>query len=96
MLEGFFHHSLSKIKPFQYKRTRRKQSMYLALRGLLRCDASTESYQIERGQSRSTPGAPRLHPLHSQSQALSSSALPLSALPLSPCAPAHSIPFLSP
>ena len=75
--EGFFFlHSLSEIKPFQSKCACRKQSMVLTRQHLLSCDASTESYKPERGQSRSPPDPPRLHPPHSQSQAFSSSALP--------------------
>ena len=96
-LEGFFlHHSLSKIKPFQYKRACRKQSMVLALRCLLSCDALTESYKTEREQSRSAPDPPRLHPFHSQFQALSSSALPPSPLPISPTRSRPQHPFPQP
>lgn len=54
--EGFFFlHSLSEIKPFESKRACRKQSVVLTLQRLLSCDASTESYKTELGQSRSPP-----------------------------------------
>ena len=87
--EGFFFlHSLSEIKPFQSKCACRKQSMVLTRQRLLSCDASTESYKTERGQWRSPPDPPRLHPPHSRSQAFSSSALLLFSS--SPQVPARS------
>ena len=69
--------------------------MVLALRCLLSCDAPTESYKTEREQSRSAPDPPRLHPFHSQFQALSS-ALPPSPLPISPTRSRPQHPFPQP